>query len=144
VISLRKRAGAGHWLRIDDAPQPVGPCGPSVERGFAAADSLATHDDEALPGARLRPAPEVVWEQRLTPAAGGWQADRHQLYLRTELAYRGEVDPRCVALVGRCRGGETVRQALEGLNEPGRPPLDPGAALALVRGLIEQGFLLPA
>jgi protein-L-isoaspartate O-methyltransferase len=144
VISLRKRAAAGHWLRIDDAPQPVGPCGPSVERGFAAADFLAAHDDEALLGARLRLAPEVVWEQRLTPTAEGWQADRHQLYLRTGLAYRGDVDPRCVALVERCRGGETVRQALEALNEPGRPPLDPGAALALVRGLVEQGFLLPA
>jgi hypothetical protein len=54
------------------------------------------------------------------------------------------VDRGCVDLVERCRGEKTVREVLEGLNEPGRSSPDPGAALAMVRGLVEQGFLLPA
>jgi methylase of polypeptide subunit release factors len=138
VISLRKRSGASNWLRFDEAPQRIGPCGAAVERGFVAADFLqATSADEALLGARLRLAPEVCWEQRLTPTADGWQPRQHQLSVATGLAYRGEVDPRCVSLVDRCRGEKTVREVLEGL------ALERREGLSVVRGLVEQGFLLP-
>src|SRR5262249_38470217 len=128
-----------NWLRFDEAPQRIGPCGPAVERGFAAADFLqATSADEALLGSRLILAPEVCWEQRLTPTTDGWQARQHQLSVATGLAYRRDVDPRCVSLVDRCRGDKTVREVLADLG------LESREALAVVRGLVEQGFLLPA
>ncbi len=145
VISLRKRAGSGHWIRFDDTPQRVGDCGPAVERAFLAADFLAaTSDDEALLGARLRVAPDVRWEQRLAPTADGWQPERYFLYIGDGLAYRGEVDLRCAGLVGRCHGEHTLREVLAGLNQPGLPPLGADEALPVVRTMIEQGFLLPA
>jgi methylase of polypeptide subunit release factors len=144
VITLRKRSGASNWLRFDDAPQRIGPCGAAVERGFAAADFLtATRDDDALLGARLRLAPDVCQEQRLAPTADGWEVRHSLLAVATGLAYRGEMDRRGVALVDRCRGDKTVREVLDSLAEPGAPPLDPSQALAVVRQLVEQGFLLP-
>ena len=44
VITLRKRSGTANWLRIDDTPQRIGPCGASVEAGFAAVDFLRAAD----------------------------------------------------------------------------------------------------
>jgi hypothetical protein len=145
VITLRKRSGGANWLRFDDTPQRVGPCGASVERGFAAVDFLqATADDKALLEARLQLVPEVRWEQRLTPTAEGWEVQQHQLYVASGLSFRGDVDPRCLALVDRCRGERTVREVLDSLAQESGQPVDFPQFLPVVRGLVEQGFLQPA
>lgn len=144
LITLRKRSSGRNWLRIDDAPQRSGPCGPSLERAFAAADFLtATHTDEALLEARLRLAPEVGWEQRLRPTPEGWEVRHSQLYVSTGLAYRGDADRQGLTLVGLCTGDRTVRDVLGCLAAAGGGSLEVRQALATVRQLVEQGFLLP-
>jgi hypothetical protein len=144
VITLRKRSGANNWLRFDDTPERIGPCGAAVERAFASADFLTTAlDDEALLRTRLRLAPEAGLEQWLAPATNGWQPQRQQLFLRTGLAHRGDVDARCAALVSRLRGEKTLRQVLDDLARSDVPPIEQSDALTVVRSLVEQGFLLP-
>jgi methylase of polypeptide subunit release factors len=146
VISLRKRSGASNWIRFDDAPQRVGPCGASVGRAFAAADFLQAHcTNEALLAAKLRVAPDVCLEQQLMPAGDGWQPRKTQLSVLAGLAYRDEVNQQGLALVDRCRGQKTVRGILESLPPPGNgQPLDVALVLSVVRRLVEQGLLLPA
>lgn len=145
IISLRKRSGAKHWLRFDDSPQRIDSCGGSVERGFAAADFLQkTASDEALLASKLRVAPDVVWERRMTASPGGWQITQQQLFVSTGLAFRGNADQACLALVDRCRGELTVREVLDSLaKEGGGQSLDVSQFLPVIRGLIEQGHLLP-
>jgi len=144
VISLRKRSSGRNWLRFDDTPQRTGPCGPSVERAFAAADFLAAAgSDEALLEARLRLAPDVNWEQRLRPTAEGWDVRHSQLSVSTGLAYRGDADRQGLTLVELCNGERTVRDVLKCLAASGGPSPEVPQALGTVRQLVEQGFLLP-
>jgi hypothetical protein len=145
VISLRKRSAASNWLRIDESPKRIDACGASVERGFAAADFLQRNvSDEALLASKLRVAPDVAWEQRLTVTPTGWQVAQKQMFVTTGLSFRGDVDQACLALVDRCRGERTLREVLDGLaREGGGQPLDLRQFLPVVRGLIEQGHLLP-
>jgi methylase of polypeptide subunit release factors/methyltransferase-like protein len=145
VITLRKRSSGRNWLRFDDAPQRTGPCGPSVERAFAAADFLtATNTDEALLEARLHLAPDVSWEQRLGPTSDGWEIRHSQLAVSTGLAYRGDADRQGLTLVELCDGERTVREVLTRLAVVGGPAPKVSHTLATVRQLVEQGFLLPA
>jgi methylase of polypeptide subunit release factors/methyltransferase-like protein len=144
VITIRKRSSGRNWLRFDDAPQRTGPCGPSVERAFAAADFLtATGSDEALLEARVRLAPDVSWEQRLRPTPEGWEVRHSQLSVSTGLAYRGDADRQGLTLVELCNGERTVREVLKRLAAAGGPSPEVPHALATVRQMVEQGFLLP-
>jgi hypothetical protein len=144
VISLRKRTTGPNWLRIDDAPQRLEGCGVSVERAFAAADFLtANHADDALLRARLRLAPEVRWEQRLKPTADGWEVFHSQLYLGTGLAYRGDASRQGLALVELCDGERAVGEVLSRLNAVAGQSLPAPQVLAVIRQMVEQGFLVP-
>jgi hypothetical protein len=145
IICLRKRSGASNWVRFDESPVRVDSCGGSVERGFAAADFLQrVRRDEDLLASKLRLAPDVTWEQKMTPTPAGWQVTQQQLFVSKGLAFRGDVDQACLALVGRCRGDRTVREVLEGLaKEAGGQSLDMTQFLPVIRGLVEQGHLLP-
>jgi len=145
VISLRKRSGASNWMRFDESPKRIDACGGSVERGFAAANFLQKNrSDESLLASKLRVAPDVSWESRLTVAPDGWKLTQRQMFVSTGLSFRGDVDQTCLALVDRCRGERTLREVLDGLaKEGGGQPLDLSQFLPVVRGLIEQGHLLP-
>jgi hypothetical protein len=146
VISVRKRSGASNWLRFDDTPLRIGDCGAHVERGFAAADFLQKNlRDESLLGTKLQLAPDVCWEQRCAATATGWEVKQRQLFVSAGLGFRGDVDQPCLALVDRCRGDRTVREVLDSLaRDGGGQPLDLSQFLPVIRGLIEQGHLLPA
>lgn len=144
VISLRKRAGGANWLNIADCPPRAGVCGPAVERLFAATDFLsATQDDELLSAARLKLNPEVRWEQQLKPTPDGWDVWHSQLYLPSGLTYRLDATRQGITLLELCDGTRTVREAVAGLAATTGQPTPASQVLAVVRQLVEQGFLLP-
>jgi methylase of polypeptide subunit release factors len=145
-ITLRCRRGGTNWFRCDEAPELAGPAGAPILRGFALRDFLDTvSDDGALLSARLRLAPELRWEEHREPAAGGWRPTRDRLYLPDGLAAAADADTRLVALVGRCRGERPLRDLLSEVASTMGRSLEQIEAegLAVVRRLIEQGFLWP-
>jgi methylase of polypeptide subunit release factors len=147
LITLRRSTRPAHWFRCDTAPEVRGPCGESVVRGFELRDFLEVNrDDRALLDARLRPAPELRWEQELVLSADGWSAVQSRLRMAEGLAYAGNADPDVVDFVARCQGGQRVGDLIRDLVAPaGEEPdrLIP-ARLRVVRRLVELGCLLPA
>jgi methylase of polypeptide subunit release factors len=145
VISLRKRAGGPNWLNVATAPQRVGPCGPAVERLFAATDFLsAAQADDALLAARVRLNPEVRWEQKLQPTPDGWDVWHSQLYVGSGLVNRTDASRHGMTLLELCDGRRTVGELLAELTTATGQELPVPRVLGTVRQLVEQGFLLPA
>jgi hypothetical protein len=96
-------------------------------------------DDDALLGARVRPAAELRWEQQPAPAAV-------RVRLAGGLALAASLDAPTAALLQRCHGVRALRDVLGELAqsqgwdaERMRP-----AFLRVVRSLLERGFLVPA
>lgn len=144
VISLRKRSGGPNWLNVAACPQRVGPCGPAVERLFAATDFLAgVQADDALLAARVRLNPEVRWEQKLQPTPDGWDVWQSQLYVGTGLVNRTDASRHGMMLLELCDGRRTVGEVLAELTTATGQGLPVARVLGTIRQLVEQGFLLP-
>lgn len=149
-ITMRRATGRANWFRCEDAPvmpELAGPCGEAILRGFALRDFLETvRDDRALLETRLRVSPELRWEEHRALSLQGWTTTTTRLHLSKELTYAAEVDPNVVALVGRCRGDQLLRDVLTDLAAGLGQDLESiaPACLQVARPLVEQGFLLPA
>jgi hypothetical protein len=144
VITLRKPLPQQPvWLRYDTLPARLGPCGADVERGFALRDFLsATRDPATLLAATVVRNPHLVWEQQVKPAGAGWAMNASQLRLTRGLAFTGQADSTAVGLADRCTGTRPLHAILTEMSlEAGTA--GPEVFLSLVRGMIEQGFLLP-
>ena len=147
LISMRKSSAHANWFHASDGPELMGfPSGGDIERAFDALDMLRTHDDEMLLEARLRVAPEVRLQRVFEPGDGGWSTASTTLKRAAGLQYEGLIDDHGALLVTRCDGQRSVRAVLDELaDEVGADPATVApAALAIVRQLVEQGFLLPA
>jgi hypothetical protein len=143
VLLLRRRSGP-NWFFIDRAPNIGGDVGKSVELGFALRDWLATHPDEALLRARLSLSPEVRWQQTLAPAEEGWTMSEATASIHEGLQFQMPRSRYAVGLLDRCRGGASVAEAVAALDAATSQEVDRVSALAVVRELVAQGFLLPA
>jgi hypothetical protein len=149
-ISMRRASDRANWFRCDDAPAAAevpGPCGDAILRGFERHDFLQTvRADGDLLNVRLRLSPDLRCEDSRQPAAGGWVQTASRLRLGGGLACPGEVNANVVALLSRCRGEHPLRTILGELaTELGEDPERiVGPCLAVVRPLLEQGFLEPA
>jgi SAM-dependent methyltransferase len=147
LITMRRATHHPNWLRIDGAPEIMhGSCGAAVLQGFAAYDFLATvRDDQALMQACLQVAPEVCWEQKYAPAAGGWRLAEGHLALTQGLAYKGTIDPIGVRVVIGCDGKRSLHNVLREVAAALGGDVERIATVCLpvVRHLIAQGFLLP-
>jgi SAM-dependent methyltransferase len=148
LITLRRRSGEANWFRADDAPpKMLGPAGASIELGFQLRDFLeSASDDRIMLDACLRCSPDVRLHQDAAPAGDGWQVTDCRLELTRGLAYTGDADPYIAALLARCDD----RRALGGLLDELAASLGQDRTtflprcLAIIRRLIERGFLLPA
>ncbi len=146
LITMRKRATGSPWLRIEDAPQDFAmPCGDSLGAAFELADFLEAHPGEALLGAILRVAPDVVLDERASPAPDGWAITDRRLRQTAGLRQEGQVDAAVAAIVAACDGGRPVGAVVHdaavaaGVDAAGLA----GAALPVLRRLVETGILLP-
>jgi precorrin-6B methylase 2 len=147
VILMRRSGGRPTWFRADDAPENFSyPCGDDVAQLFELRDFLESASGDDLMPARLRLAPNVRLEQICRAAEGSWSPEGMRVRRMSGLGYRGEIDPHGARILAACDGrtrlGELIAQLASSLRADVEK-VKPGA-LAIVRRLIEQGFLLPA
>lgn len=147
LITMRRRSGQPNWFCTDDGPKRVlGPAGECLARGFRLRDFLQTvPDDQRLMQQRLRISPRVRLQQSLQPCPQGWSVVESELQLSRGLAYSGKVDPYMVGLLARCDGehrlGDLIGELAASLE--GEVPDAADTFCAVVRRLLERGFLLP-
>jgi predicted RNA methylase len=148
VIIMRRASQRRNWFAVGDTPQNVAfPSGGDVERLVELQTFLhsLTHDDDLLEHC-LKLAPNVRLEQTHEFVDGSWRQISGRLYRIGGLEYSGLLDGPSAAALTHFNGLRPLRECLMQL--AGALNADPSvfipAALALVRRLIEQGFVLPA
>lgn len=145
MVFLRRRSGAAHWFRLDEMPpQPPGPYGDAVLRGFTARDTVdALRSDQALLMARPQMATDVRLFQQSEWRDGSWQMTGAQVRHMGGLRFAGNVDLYIAGLLARCDGTQTVGALLNELARSAGVPVDriQAGALAMLRGMLERGFL---
>ncbi len=147
-ITLRAAGAADPFVRIEELTHQVEqPIGPHVWSAFARRDLLRDLDDADLLHATLVVAPDARLEQVAEPGGpDGWQVVERRVRLAGGLRRSGQIDPVGAAVLGAADGRTPLGQALE------RVAVEHGldaamlreGALGAVRGLIEEGMLLPA
>lgn len=153
VLTLRRRSAAGslpNWVHMDEQPERMtflGPAWEHVERRMNAQQFLRSTSDASLRGAHLRAAPDARIQHELSPQAdGSWQVSAARIRLAAGMASSGSLDGVTSRLVTMCNGsrplGVIVNDLAPGL---GVTPENLWTAVApVVRGMVEQGFLLAA
>jgi len=148
MIALRRRSGARNWARFDDLPEgTAGEFGEAVLLGFRLRDFLeAARADEALLEGTFRLSPDLRLRQQSQWSEGGWRVEAAEIGLERGLKFRGNVDRNALAMLTLCDGRRRLRDVLEeaaaslgATVERVAPP-----CVALLRRLIERGYVLPA
>jgi hypothetical protein len=147
LVTMRRASGKPNWFRVSDAPETMAfPCGDDIERAFQAHDFLAGRDEGSLLDCRFHLSEDARLVQELRGSAEGWQPDSMLLRKDRGLQYDGSIDSYGAALVGQCDGTRKLLELLVALADE----IDTDVAsitpkaLANVRHLVEQGFLIPA
>ena len=132
VLVLRPSRGAG-WTRARMLPSGLGAGGPHLERLFAGVDTSETE----LAAAPLMLAPDVDIEQVIRRSPTGWQLAQARLRLTGGLPFETSVDDSVLELV-RALDGRPLASILATMRPDERPEV-----IAVARGLLELGFLVP-
>ena len=132
VLVLRPRRGEG-WTRARLMPDGLGSGGAHLERIFAGVDAAAGE----LAAVPLMLAPDVDIEQVIRRSATGWQLAQAQLKLTGGLPFDTTVDESVLELV-RELDGRPLASVLATVTPAERPEV-----IAVARGLLELGFLVP-
>ena len=132
VLVLRPKRRDG-WTRARSLPDEPGSAGPHLERLFAGADST----DTELAAMPLMLAPDVDIEQLIRRSQEGWQLAHAALKLTGGLPFETTVDESVLELV-RTLDGRPLAALLATM-----PPPERVEVLAVARGLLELGFLVP-
>jgi hypothetical protein len=149
LITMRRSSSRANWVRFVKVPKgSAAPGGGHVLRRFQLRDFLESiPDDQQLLDQRFRLAPDVRLEQHYVPKGGGLSAVATRLHLAREPAYYTmDVDATVATLVMCYRSERRLREVFEEMAAAMRVELDhlvPGG-LAVVRRLVEQGYLLPS
>ncbi|HEY1205882.1 MAG: methyltransferase [Bryobacteraceae bacterium] len=148
LIALRKASGRRNWLRIEEGPAGnSGPFGEYVLRGFGLRDFLeAASDDAALLGGKFRVAESARLDHVCEWEDGSWRIRSAKIRLAQGLQYESDIDLRLAGMVALCDGRHTLGEILEKTAVTLREDLQriTPNCLALMRQLIERGFLIPA
>src|SRR5262249_20303210 len=146
VIVMQRTSGHPNWFHVDVGPVDISiSSGEDVRRLIDAQTFLHSLGENGLLDARLRVAPNVRLEQLFQRGDDGWMPVSGQLRRVNGLSYTGAVDATTAALVARYDGQRPVRAHLDDLAAVVNTPvgeLTP-SVLAIIRRLVEQGFLLP-
>jgi len=146
VIVMQRTSAHRNWFEADVGPVEFAfPSGEDVRRLIEARTYLHSLGEDGLLDARLRVSDNVRLEQTLKRSDVGWLPVSGLLRRVDGLAYSGSIDATTAALVAKYDGQRPVRAHLDDLAAALDAPLHavtPGA-LAIIRRLVEQGFLLP-
>ena len=148
LIVLRRRQTGEGWFSItDDVTSFAEGSADDILAGFRQRDFLATHrDDGALLGHTYRLSPKTRISQTFDPAAPGWRVIKTVLRNRAGLSFAAKIDEHALTLLQRLDGAKTLRETVEQFAADTRfnPAQLAQRVVAMVRTLIEHGFLLPA
>ncbi|HXH88583.1 MAG TPA: hypothetical protein VNI55_08265 [Gaiellaceae bacterium] len=133
VLVLRARAGEG-WTRSRVLTHGPRAAGPALERLFTGADTAAN----VLATLRLLPAPDLEIEQAIRRGSKGWELARALLRTTGGLPFETSVDDTVLDFV-RGLDGRPLSSFLATVAPATRPEV-----LAVARGRLELGFLVPA
>ena len=147
LITMRRRADGPTWFRAEEATQDLAmPCGDHLGAVFELAAFLDHLDDDDLLGVTLTIAPDVVLDERARPESDGWLVTERRLRQTAGLCHVGDVDPGVSAIVAACNGSRRLGDILADVAAAAdvSDAEVRGAALPIIRRLIEQAFLLPS
>lgn len=144
VVVLRRESGRPNWFAVEPGPADIAVAsGGTVEQLFALRAWLAGSGDAELLEARLKLSEDVRLEQSCAARDGVWRPVAMRLHRTGGLGFVGTIDGHGAALLAGCDGTRTVRQqiaTLAGALETTSEAIT-AASLAIIRRLIEQGFL---
>ncbi len=148
VIVMRRASDRPNWFAMDVAPQDIAfPSGDDVERLVELRTYVNLLRDEGdLLDARLKLASNVRLEQVCEAVDGSWQQVSCGLRRLGGLEFRGSVDAPSAALLAKFDGNRPLRDQLKDLAGALNTDLASvtTSAPAIVRRLVEQGFLVPS
>ncbi|HYK91258.1 MAG TPA: class I SAM-dependent methyltransferase [Acidobacteriota bacterium] len=146
-VMMRRRSGANWFRAFDGPPNLLASAGEAVINRIRALDFLAAvGSEEALMDAVFAVAPSVSLTQECSPSPEGWTQVSATLRVTEGLGYVEEVDAYIAELVAACDGRRSLREVITfviarlGWTSSDIPTDTP----ALVRQLVDEGFLVPA
>jgi methylase of polypeptide subunit release factors len=151
AVVLRRRSGAGNWVRLDEIPiERLEPATEHTLRVFAAEDYLVAVDDErALLDERFELVDAHTLEQELVCRKGRFEVESQTLALTEGLAFRAGLDRSTAMLLPHFAPARPLRDVLTAtaadleVDEDDREHFT-AAALTVVRRLFALGFLVRA
>jgi len=148
LITLRRSRGHRNWVRFVGVPKgSAAPSGEFIRRRFQAQDFLDGVGDQGLLDEWFRLAQDVRLEQHYAPKGEGFAAVTTRLHLARDPGYYTmELDRTVTTLVMSYHGKRRLRDVFADMAAALRVDPDhlvPGG-LAIVRRLVENGYLLPS
>ena len=145
LVVLRKRAG-GNWLYIDEAPPVIrGRWGETLLQLFAihtllhqaTVDQLLDQPYQLASAARMR----HVYQQ----VGSRWSSTEAEIFLEEPLPYSGRIDQYTAGLLARCDGTVPLRELIAAMGDAVGVSFAEivEAALPILRGLLQRGYLIP-
>lgn len=146
LIAIRKRAGQ-NWFFADEAPSVIrGRWGETLLQlldihtllATSSVDEILDHSYKLSPAARMR----HLYQQ----AGARWASAEADIFLEEPLPYSGRVDQYTAGLCARCDGTVPLRQLVKEMGEVVGVtfPEIVEAAMPILRGLMQRGYLIPA
>lgn len=146
LVVLRKRA-ADNWFYLDEAPPVIrGRWGETLLQLLdihtllhqATVDELLDQPYQLAGAARLR----HVYQQ----SGNRWTSAEAEIFLEEPLPYSGRIDQYTAGLLARCDGTVPLRELVAAMGDAVGVSFAEivEAALPILRGLLQRGYLIPA
>jgi hypothetical protein len=146
AVVLRRRSAGANWVRADElSGERLRPAGGQILRVFDAGDFLSgLGDDRGLLGEAFALAERTRLEQRAVLRAGAWMLETVTLSLEEGLGFRASLDRATAELLAGLDGRRTLGEVVDELARRQGTTREAlaGEAVAVVRGLLEAGFLV--
>jgi hypothetical protein len=145
MIALRRRSGQ-NWCAVEEfADVPKEAFGESLLALFAAQDFLRAHPaDEQILSAKLTLSPSCRLEQFFQPGGGQWQPTSLTLRLMNGFPFFANLQLPVAELLSACDGSRTAGELIQRFAQRVDAPVErvQSECLAIIRGLIERGFVV--
>jgi SAM-dependent methyltransferase len=147
LIVMRRRDGR-NWVRIEEVQTtPKGELGEMILSTFAAHDLMQQNGtDEKLLAVRPKLAPNARLEQICIQADSQWRAESLTLRLESGFPFQLSLQPFVAEFLVTCDGTRSAGDAIRDFAARANAPLEKvqGECLAMIRKLIERGFMVAA
>lgn len=146
LVVMRKRTGS-NWFHPLDVPDTTkGPWGDVLLRYLDTQDILESSSQDQLLDLCYRLSENVRLRQTLAQEENRWDSVSVELTMTHPLPFTSKVDQLAAALCAQCDGTQTLRSLLTRMASTLEMPFEKllRAAVPVIAGLIDRGFLYPA